>query len=77
MQIRSLTGITWNHTSGYLPLVAAAQRFADRDPGEEIVWQTAGAGEVVHAYLRDGGDPRRVLDDMNCRYHQSRANERA
>lgn len=39
MATASLTGITWNHTRGYLPLVAAAQRFADRDPAVEIVWQ--------------------------------------
>ncbi|MGI9254111.1 MAG: extracellular solute-binding protein, partial [Thermomicrobiales bacterium] len=35
---RTLTGITWNHTRGYLPLVAAAQRFTDRYPGVEIRW---------------------------------------
>ncbi len=36
---RTLTGITWNHTRGYLPLVAAAQRFSDKYPGVEIAWQ--------------------------------------
>ena len=34
------------------------------------------AGEMVHAYLRDGGDPRRTLDDMNRHYRESRADER-
>jgi multiple sugar transport system substrate-binding protein len=49
MQTRSLTGITWNHTRGYLPLVAAAQRFADRDPGVEIVWQKRSLQEFADA----------------------------
>ena len=35
----ALTGITWNHSRGYLPLVATAQRFMDRDPGVTIDWQ--------------------------------------
>ncbi len=34
-----LTGITWNHTRGYLPMVATAQRFSETHPGVEIVWQ--------------------------------------
>jgi multiple sugar transport system substrate-binding protein len=49
MQTRSLTGITWNHTRGYLPLVAAAQRFADRDPGVEIVWHKRSLQEFADA----------------------------
>jgi multiple sugar transport system substrate-binding protein len=49
MQTRSLTGITWNHTRGYLPLVAAAQRFADRDPGIEIVWHKRSLQEFADA----------------------------
>jgi len=36
---RTLTGITWNHTRGFLPLVAAAQRFTDARPEVDIVWQ--------------------------------------
>src|SRR5215218_5665908 len=35
----TLTGITWNHTRGYLPMVATAQRFGELHPGIEIVWQ--------------------------------------
>jgi multiple sugar transport system substrate-binding protein len=38
MTTAALSGITWNHTRGYLPLAATAQRFADHDPGVEIVW---------------------------------------
>ncbi|UUZ76908.1 extracellular solute-binding protein [Polaromonas sp. P1(28)-13] len=34
-----LKGITWNHTRGYLPKVATAQRFAELHPDVEIVWQ--------------------------------------
>lgn len=49
MRTRSLTGITWNHTRGYLPLVAAAQRFADRDPGIEIVWHKRSLQEFADA----------------------------
>jgi len=49
MQTRSLTGITWNHTRGYLPLVAASQRFADQDPGIEIVWHKRSLQEFADA----------------------------
>ncbi|MBC8012088.1 MAG: carbohydrate ABC transporter substrate-binding protein, partial [Burkholderiales bacterium] len=34
----TLEGITWNHTRGYVPKVAAAQRFAELHPGIEIRW---------------------------------------
>jgi multiple sugar transport system substrate-binding protein len=37
--VRRLTGITWNHTRGYLPLVATAQRFSEMNPDVEIVWE--------------------------------------
>lgn len=33
-----LEGITWNHTRGFVPKVAAAQRFAELNPGVEIRW---------------------------------------
>jgi multiple sugar transport system substrate-binding protein len=35
------------------------------------------AGEVVHTYLRDGGDPRLALVDMNRHYRESRDDERS
>jgi multiple sugar transport system substrate-binding protein len=35
----TLTGITWNHTRGYLPMVATAQRFGETHPGVVIDWQ--------------------------------------
>lgn len=34
-----LRGITWNHTRGYLPMVATAQRFSELHPGVEIRWE--------------------------------------
>jgi len=34
-----LKGITWNHTRGYLPMVATAQRYAETHPGVEITWE--------------------------------------
>ncbi|MBV9269344.1 MAG: extracellular solute-binding protein [Acidobacteriaceae bacterium] len=34
-----LKGLAWNHTRGYLPLVAAAQRFEDLFGGVQISWE--------------------------------------
>ncbi len=34
----TLSGITWNHTRGYLPMIATAQRFTETHPGVEIIW---------------------------------------
>jgi multiple sugar transport system substrate-binding protein len=34
-----LSGITWNHTRGYVPMVATAQRFCETHPGLEIRWE--------------------------------------
>lgn len=34
-----LKGITWNHSRGYTPLVAAAQRFGELHPELEIHWK--------------------------------------
>ncbi|MCC6367335.1 MAG: extracellular solute-binding protein [Bryobacterales bacterium] len=33
-----LSGITWNHTRGYLPVVATAQRFSELNPEVAIQW---------------------------------------
>src|SRR5215210_2460938 len=35
----TLTGITWNHSRGYVPLVATAQRYQDAHPDVSIVWE--------------------------------------
>jgi multiple sugar transport system substrate-binding protein len=34
-----LQGMTWNHTRGYLPMVATAQRFSELNPGVTIRWE--------------------------------------
>lgn len=34
-----LTGITWNHTRGYLPMAATAQRFSELHPDISIRWE--------------------------------------
>lgn len=34
-----LRGITWNHTRGYVPMVATAQRYAELNPGVEVRWE--------------------------------------
>lgn len=34
-----LNGITWSHSRGYTPLVAAAQRFNELHPQVEIIWK--------------------------------------
>ena len=34
-----LRGITWNHTRGYLPMVATAQRFSEIHPEVTIQWE--------------------------------------
>src|SRR2546426_6150752 len=55
-----LTGITWNHTRGYVPLVATAQRFEDLTGGVEIRWQKRS--------LKDFGDaPLEKLSKRFCR----------
>lgn len=34
-----LKGITWNHSRGFLPMVATAQRFAELHPNVQITWE--------------------------------------
>lgn len=35
----SLKGITWNHSRGFVPMVATAQRFSELNPEVEITWE--------------------------------------
>lgn len=35
----TLRGIAWNHTRGFTPMVATAQRFTELHPGVEITWE--------------------------------------
>ncbi len=47
----TLTGITWNHTRGYLPMVATAQRFSETHPGVVIDWQKRSLQEFADTPL--------------------------
>ncbi|MNJ93847.1 Bacterial extracellular solute-binding protein [compost metagenome] len=35
----NLKGITWNHSRGFVPMVATAQRFLELNPSVEITWE--------------------------------------
>ena len=48
-----LTGITWNHTRGYLPMVATAQRFSELHPDVSITWQKRSLQQFADAPLTD------------------------
>ncbi len=48
-----LTGITWNHTRGYLPMVATAQRFSELHPDISIHWQKRSLQAFADAPLAD------------------------
>src|ERR1700682_539583 len=39
VQAVKLKGITWNHSRGFLPMVATAQRFGEMRPDVEITWE--------------------------------------
>lgn len=46
-----LNGITWNHTRGFLPVVATAQRFAELHSGVEVHWQKRSLQQFADAPL--------------------------
>jgi multiple sugar transport system substrate-binding protein len=48
-----LTGITWNHTRGYLPMVATAQRFSELYPDVSITWKKRSLQQFADAPLSD------------------------
>jgi multiple sugar transport system substrate-binding protein len=48
-----LTGITWNHSRGYLPMVATAQRFSELHPDVSITWQKRSLQQFADAPLSD------------------------
>ncbi len=59
-----LRGLTWNHSRGYLPMVATAQRFAELHPDFDIVWEKRSSknfGEDA-VELVDGGLDLLVID---------------
>lgn len=35
----TLRGMTWNHSRGYSPMVATAERYGELNPGVQIVWE--------------------------------------
>lgn len=53
--IVELRGITWDHTRGLLPLVAAAQRFGELNPGVKITWDKRSLQEFADAPLDELG----------------------
>lgn len=46
-----LTGITWDHTRGYLPMVATAQRFSELHPDISITWHKRSLQQFADAPL--------------------------
>ena len=48
-----LKGITWNHTRGYVPMVASAQRFEELHPGVRISWEKRSLQEFADQPLAD------------------------
>ena len=48
-----LTGITWNHTRGLLPMLATAQRFEETHPGITIRWEKRSLQAFADAPLSD------------------------
>ena len=47
-----LRGITWNHSRGFVSVLATAQRFSEMRPGVEITW-----GEALAAGIRRCPNP--------------------
>lgn len=48
-----LRGITWNHTRGYLPMVATAQRFSEGHPDVTIRWEKRSLKQFGDSALSD------------------------
>lgn len=48
-----LKGITWNHTRGYLPMVATAQRFSEMHPEIVIRWEKRSLKQFGDLALND------------------------
>jgi multiple sugar transport system substrate-binding protein len=44
-----LKGITWNHSRGFLPVVATSQRFSELNPKVEITWEKRSLQEFADA----------------------------
>ena len=48
-----LKGITWNHTRGYLPMVATAQRFSELHPDVKIAWEVRSLQQFADSPIQD------------------------
>lgn len=48
-----LKGITWNHTRGYLPMIATAQRFSEQTPDVQISWETRSLQHFADVLVQD------------------------
>ncbi len=48
-----LRGITWNHSRGFLPMVATAQRFSEIHPDIQILWERRSLQEFADYPLED------------------------
>lgn len=48
-----LRGITWNHSRGYVSVVATAQRFSEMHPEVDIVWEKRSLQEFADAPIGD------------------------
>jgi len=47
-----LRGITWNHSRGFVSVVATAQRFSEMRPEVEIRWEKRSLQEFADAPIR-------------------------
>ena len=48
-----LKGITWNHSRGFVSVVATAQRFCEMRPDVEIAWEKRSLQEFADAPIQD------------------------
>ena len=48
-----LRGITWNHSRGFVSVVATAQRFCEMRPDVDIIWQKRSLQEFADAPIED------------------------
>ena len=48
-----LRGIAWNHTRGFLPVVATGQRFEELNPGITIRWEKRSLQAFADASMAD------------------------
>jgi multiple sugar transport system substrate-binding protein len=49
----TLRGITWDHSRGFLPMVATAQRFHERHPDVDIAWSKRSLQEFADRPLKE------------------------